>query len=90
MKYKHKKSSVVVEAIQYQDNKIHDVMNWMEELVGNQDCLKYDPVQNRYYLKTPGGERYISNNDYIFQNIYSGSFYVYKPDTFLINYEVER
>lgn len=78
---KYRKKPVVIEAIQYIKDNIHDILTF----VGN-DKMYYNPKDNEFYIRTLEGDHRLSVNDWVIKGI-KGEFYPCKPDVFEKTYE---
>ena len=78
---KYRKKPVVIEAIQYTKDNIHDILAF----VGN-DKMYYNPKDNEFYIRTLEGDHRLSVNDWVIKGI-KGEFYPCKPDVFEKTYE---
>ena len=85
---KYRKKPVVIEAIQYTRDNIHEVMNFIEEYSkeDNSRYLTYDAYNNEYYINTLEGKYLLTKSDYIICGV-KGEFYPCKPDIFEMTYE---
>ena len=78
---KYRKKPVVIEAIQYTKDNIHDILTF----VGN-DKMYYNPKDNEFYIRTLEGDHRLSVNDWVIKGI-KGEFYPCKHDVFEKTYE---
>jgi hypothetical protein len=79
---KYRKKPVVIEAIEYQPERINAIWDW-----AGADNI-YGPVEDdrSAYILTLEGRMEASPGDYIIRGI-QGEFYPCKPDIFLATYE---
>lgn len=84
----YRKKPVVIEAVQFDGEDIHQIMNFIEKLTGmhNSEVLEYDPEGNVYSVKTPEGNMMLREGDYLIRGV-KGEFYPCKPDIFEQTYE---
>ena len=80
----YKKKPVIIEAINYEKDKIMEVQNFFGD--GNGRELIYDADKNEYYIKTLEGNMYLTEGDYIIKGV-AGEFYPCKPNIFVKTYE---
>lgn len=88
---KYRKKPVVIEAIQWNENNLKEVMEFIESE------FEYEPNTHWYtnkfsyngklYINTLEGDMLVSKYDYIIKGI-KGEFYPCKPDIFEATYEV--
>ena len=86
---KYRKKPVVIEAIQYTRDNIHEVMDFVEKLSGedNSKNMVYNADENEYFIITLEGNIKISKNDFLIQGV-NGEFYPCKSDIFKKTYEI--
>lgn len=76
---KYKKKPLIIEAIQYNKNKIGEALDFCSDLM-------YDVKSNEYYIQTLEGPMIVSEGDYIIKGV-KGEFYPCKPDIFKLTYD---
>jgi hypothetical protein len=86
---KFRKKPVVINAIKYTRDNIHRVMDFVEELSGedNSKNMKYNAEENEYFIITLEGNMKMSDGDFLIQGV-NGEFYPCKPDIFEKTYDI--
>lgn len=86
---KYRKKPVVIEAIQYTKNNIHEVMDFIEKhsKKDNSRYLAYDVNHNKYFINTLEGKYLLTEGDYVICGV-KGEFYPCKSDIFEMTYEL--
>lgn len=85
---RYKKKPVVINAIQYTRDNVHEIMNFIEKhsKEDNSRYLTYDTNKNEYYITTLEGQYLLTKGDYVICGV-KGEFYPCKPGIFEMTYE---
>lgn len=84
---KYRKKPVVIDAMQYTKDNIHEVMSWIESFgKRSSDVATYRQDTNKYEIDTLEGKHEVTCGDFIIRGI-KGEFYPCKPDIFEATYE---
>jgi hypothetical protein len=82
---KYQKKPVTIEAIQFKEESIPTIKDWLgENLLA--EARYSSPIHWIYYIKTLEGNMKISDGDFIIKGV-KGEFYPCKPDIFYATYD---
>ena len=82
---KYRKKPVVIEALQYQEGNVAEVVKWMSANYGSY-FFTHSFEQGSFAIETLEGNMTVVPNDYIIKGM-QGEFFPCKPDIFALTYE---